>query len=168
MSSAELKKVAGERLQQLEQWYASREPREQLILKVLAVVLVVVLLYWLLLAPSLAARNRAQQQYISNVQTRDWIEANSLAINAARKDGKGLPANWVSEVSRSANSFGLTLKGFTPDGNRSVRIEMEDQQASQVVLWLQSLQEMGVVLSNLEMTPGDKSGMATVRATLQQ
>jgi len=36
------------------------------------------------------------------------------------------------------------------------------------VLWLQSLQQEGVQLTNLEMTPGEKPGTATVRATLQK
>jgi general secretion pathway protein M len=49
-----------------------------------------------------------------------------------------------------------------------VRIQLEDQPAAQTLLWLQSLQEKGVQLGNLEMTPGGKSGTATVRATLQQ
>ena len=71
-------------------------------------------------------------------------------------------------MSRSADQFGLPLKGFSPDGNRAVRIQMENQVASQTVLWLQSLQQEGVQLTNLEMTPGEKPGTATVRATLQK
>ena len=71
-------------------------------------------------------------------------------------------------MSRSANDYGLTLKGFSPDGTRAVRIQLEEQPAGQTILWLQSLQEKGVQLSNLEMTPGNSSGTATVRATLQQ
>lgn len=171
MTSAELKKLATERWSQLEQWYASREPREQTVLKVLASVAVFVVLYWLVWAPSLAARDQARQQYVANMQTLEWINANSGAVQAARSNSNGssrLPENWVSDVSRSADDFGLTLKGFSPDGNRSVRIQMEDQPAAQTVLWLQSLQEKGVQLGNLEMTPGGKSGTATVRATLQQ
>tara|TARA_B100000676_G_C18063539_1_gene839388 strand:+ start:578 stop:1093 length:516 start_codon:yes stop_codon:yes gene_type:complete len=171
MTSAELKKLATERLSQFEQWYAGREPREQKVLLLLAVVAVFVMLYWLIWAPSLAARDQARQQYVSHTQTLEWINANSGAVQAARAS-KGtagsLPANWVSGVSRSADDFGLTLKGFSPDGNRSVRVQLEDQPAAQTVLWLQSLQQKGVQLGNLEMTPGGKSGTATVRATLQQ
>ena len=90
------------------------------------------------------------------------------AARAGSNNTSSLPENWVSDVSRTADDFGLTLKGFSPDGNRSVRIQLEDQPAAQTVLWLQSLQQKGVQLGNLEMTPGGKSGTATVRATLQQ
>ena len=171
MTSAELKKLAGQRWSQLQQWYASREAREQQVLKVLAVVALFVVLYWVIWAPSWASRNQARQVYVANMQTLEWVDANSGAVMAARagtSSGSRLPDNWVSDVSRSADDFGLILRNFTPDGNRSVRIQLEDQSAAQAVLWLQSLQQKGVQLGNLEMTPGGKSGTATVRATLQQ
>ena len=84
MTSDELKKLASERWSQLEQWYASREAREQIVLKVLAVVALFVVLYWLIWAPSLAARDQARQQYVANMQTLEWINANSGAVQAAR------------------------------------------------------------------------------------
>ncbi|MGB1464889.1 MAG: type II secretion system protein GspM [Alcanivorax nanhaiticus] len=169
MSLASYQQQLQQRLLPAVQWYQSREPREQLVLKLLGAVFIVVLLYWVVWAPSVNARDQAMQRYVSNMQTLEWIQANASAVRGA-SNGKSasLPRNWVSEVSRSANAFGLTLKGFTPDGNASVRIQMEDQPAGQSILWLQSLQEKGVQISNLEMTPGDKSGTATVRATLQQ
>lgn len=169
MSLATYQQQLRQRLKPVVQWYESREPREQRVLQVLGAVLIAVLIYWVLWAPSVNARNQAQQRYIANMQTLSWIEANAGAVRAAA-GGKqsSLPRNWVSEVSRSANAYGLTLKGFTPEGNQSVRIQMEEQPAGQSILWLQSLQEKGVQIANLEMTPGEKSGTATVRATLQQ
>ncbi|MCK0152437.1 type II secretion system protein M [Alcanivorax sp. S6407] len=169
MSLATYQQHLQQRLAPVVQWYNSREPREQQVLKLLAAVFFGVLIYWLIWAPSLNARDQAMQRYVSNMQTLEWINANAGAVKAA-SGGKSasLPRNWVGEVSRSANAFGLTLKNFTPDGTTSVRIQMEEQPAGQSILWLQSLQEKGVQITNLEMTPGDKSGTATVRATLQQ
>lgn len=170
-SAAELKKLAAQRREQAVQWYESREPREQHILKILAVVAFVVLLYWLVWAPSVAARDQAKKQFMANQQTLQWIQDNREAVIAARRSdvSSAQPnGNWTGNVSRSADQFGLTLKGFSPDGNRAVRIQMENQATSQTVLWLQSLQQSGIQISNLEMTPGEKSGTATVRATLQK
>lgn len=169
MSLATYQQQLKHRLSPLVQWYQGREPREQRVLQLLGAVFIVVLIYWLLWAPSVNARNQSMQRYVANMQTLEWINANEGAVRAA-SGGKAsaLPRNWVGEVSRSANAFGLTLKNFTPDGNTSVRIQMEEQAAGQSILWLQSLQEKGVQITNLEMTPGEKSGTATVRATLQQ
>ncbi|HIL21928.1 MAG TPA: type II secretion system protein M [Alcanivorax sp.] len=170
-NTAELKKLAAHRRDQAVNWYQSREPREQRILQVLAAVAFLVVLYWLIWAPSVAARDQAKKRFVSNQQTLQWIQDNRSAVIAARRGDASAArptGNWTGNVSRSADQFGLTLKGFSPDGNRAVRIQMENQVASQTVLWLQSLQQEGVQLTNLEMTPGEKPGTATVRATLQK
>lgn len=159
------------RLAPLQRWYESRESREQLVLKLLVLVLAVCVLYWLVWAPSVAARDQAKRQYMTHQQTWQWIQANSGAVKQAShqdSDDAQPGSNWVSNVSRSADSFGLTLKGFSPDGNRAVRIQLENQSAGQTVLWLQSLTDKGINLTNVEMSPGDKPGTTTLRASLKR
>jgi len=151
-------------------WYEQREPREQRILQGLALLLAVALVYWLIWQPSWEARNAARQSYLANQETLAWIESNAGAVRAARGGGGASTAdlgpNWTSDISRSVQSYGLTLRGFTPDGNRSVRIQMESQPASDMLLWLQAMEEKGLTLATMEMSAGDKPGTASLRATL--
>lgn len=151
-------------------WYQQRETREQRILQLLAVLLAVALVYWAIWQPSWEARQDARQRYLSNQQTLEWIQSNADAVRAVRGGGENrgsrLGANWISEVSRSARNHGLTLRGFTPNGNDSVRVQLENQPASGLLVWLQSLEEQGLTLTTLEMSAGDKSGTASLRATL--
>ncbi|UWN47845.1 Type II secretion system protein M [Alcanivorax sp. ALC70] len=99
-------------------WYQERETREQRILQLLAALLAVAVVYWLIWQPSWEARESARQRYIANQQTLAWIESNADAVRAARGNrsggGEQLGSNWVSNISRSAQSYGLTLRGFTP------------------------------------------------------
>lgn len=170
MSVTQLKQQIRQRWLPVVSWYHGREPREKRVLQILAVVVLCSLLYWLLWSPAVSARDSARQRYIDNMQTRNWIEANAAAVRQANAatGNKRLSSNWVSDVSRSANDFGLTLKGFSPDGNRAVRIQLEEQPVAQTILWLQSLQQKHVQLATIEMSPGNQPGTATVRATLQQ
>ena len=111
----------------------------------------------------------AGQRYLANQETLAWIESNADAVRAARgggNTGADLGPNWTSNISRSVQSYGLTLRGFTPDGNRSVRIQMENQPASEMLLWLQAMEEKGLTLATMEMSAGDKPGTASLRATL--
>ncbi len=151
-------------------WYEQREPREQRILQVLALLLAVALVYWLIWQPAWEARDEARQRYLANQETLAWIESNADAVRAARSGGGGggadLGPNWTSNISRSVQSYGLTLRGFTPDGDRSVRIQMENQPASDILLWLQAMEEKGLTLATMEMSAGDKPGTASLRATL--
>ena len=151
-------------------WYEQREPREQRILQVLAALLAVALVYGLIWQPAWDARDAARQRYLANQETLAWIENNADAVRAARGGGSNAGAalgpNWTSNISRSVQSYGLTLRGFTPDGNRSVRIQMENQPASEMLLWLQAMEEKGLTLATMEMSAGDKPGTASLRATL--
>ncbi|KAF0806371.1 general secretion pathway protein M [Alcanivorax xiamenensis] len=162
------------RLQPAFEWYASREPREQTILQLLGAVVVLFLIYWLIWQPVWNARESARQRYVANEQTRQWIELNAPAVRAARgqNDNRDKSSafgdNWVSEISRSAQNHGLTLQGFTPDGNRSVRIQLEDQPANAVLIWLHFLEDQGLNLGTLELGPGNESGTATLRASLSR
>lgn len=154
-------------------WYQQREPREQRILQLLTVLFALALVYWLIWQPSWQARQDARQRYLANEETLAWIENNASAVRSARsnsseKTTSSLGANWVSEISRSAQTYGLTLRGFTPNGDRSVRIQMENQPASPTLLWLHSLEEEGVALATLEMSAGDEPGTASLRATLSR
>lgn len=155
------------------EWYRSREVREQRIMQVLGVLILVALLFWLVWLPSWQARDEARHRYVVNQQTLAWIESNAPAVRAARGGGgqgggETLGANWIGEISRSAQSYGLVLRGFTPNGDESVRIQMESQPANPMLLWLHHLEEMGVQLTTLEMSEGDVSGTADLHATLSR
>lgn len=151
-------------------WYQQREAREQRILQLLAVIIALALVYWLVWQPSWTARQDARQRYLSNQETLSWIQGNADAVRAVRggdeRTAPRLGSNWVSEVSRSAQNHGLTLRGFTPNGSDSVRVQLENQQASALLIWLQALEEQGLTLTTLEMSAGDQSGTASLRATL--
>ena len=114
------------RLQPAFEWYASREPREQTILQLLAAVIVLFLIYALIWQPIWNARESARQRYVANEQTRQWIELNA------------------------------------------VRIQLEDQPANAVLIWLHFLEEQGLNLGTLELGPGNESGTATLRASLSR
>ena len=132
-------------------WYEQREPREQRILQALALLVAAALVYWLIWQPAWDARDAARQRYLANQETLAWIESNADAVRAARgggNTGADLGPNWTSNISRS------------------VRIQMENQPASEMLLWLQAMEEKGLTLATMEMSAGDKPGTASLRATL--
>ncbi len=154
-------------------WYQSRDAREQRILQVLAALLIAALIFWLIWLPSWHAREEARHRYRVNQQTLSWIQDNVPAVRAARGQSQSgnkdtLGKDWISGISRSAQHYGLVLRGFTPNGSDSVRIQLENQPASPMLLWLHSLEEQGIKLSTLEMSAGDDSGTANLHATLSR
>ncbi|UWN47846.1 hypothetical protein ASALC70_00019 [Alcanivorax sp. ALC70] len=47
-----------------------------------------------------------------------------------------------------------------------MRVQLENQPASPMLMWLQSLEQKGLTLATMEMSAGDKPGTASLRATL--
>lgn len=155
------------------QYYRSRDEREQRIIQVLGVVIAMAILYWLIWLPSWHARQVARQRYLANQQTLAWIRDNAPAVRAAHGqkqpgDSGALGADWIGGISHSAETYGLTLQGFTPNGKDAVRVQMEGQPAAPMLLWLQYLQKQGVTISTLEMSAGDASGTANLHAMLSR
>lgn len=168
----QIKHKLTQRLAPARQWYDGREPREQRVLQGLGIVLLFTLAYWLIWAPTVSARDQARDSYLANQQTLQWMQSNAPAVEAARRgQSSSTPRpgrDWVGNISRGADRFGLTLRGFTPEGDASVRIQLENQSAEQTVLWLQSLQQQGLVIASAEMSPGDAPGTSTVRVVIQR
>jgi general secretion pathway protein M len=152
-------------------WYQGREPREQLVLRILAMMLAITLFWFLVLNPLKSARDQARQGWISAEQTRQWIEANSEAVRQARaRTSTGRPSgDWIASLNARAAEYQVTLKGYTPEGDQSVRVLLEDQSFANVMAWLLALsQDVGVSPSSIEISEGGREGAINVRATLER
>lgn len=152
-------------------WYLSRDPREQRVLRLLAVTLVVALFWFLVLSPLKNGRDQARQSWIQAEQTRQWIEANREAVTRASSQNPSAVSDgdWIGNLNARAAEYQVTLKGYTPEGGDSVRVLLEDQAFSQVMAWLQALQrEAGVSPASIEISEGGREGTVNVRATLER
>ncbi|MEE4252237.1 MAG: type II secretion system protein M [Alcanivoracaceae bacterium] len=153
-------------------WFSQREPREQLALKVLAVALTLVLLVALIWQPLVSSHADAKAEYARNSRLHAWIEDNSAAIRGASQGGNRPTApagDWIAQLSRSAATAGVDLRGFNPEGDQSVRIQIEAQPFADVVNWLQQLESgQGIRVATAEFSSTSSSGLVNLRATLKR
>lgn len=153
-------------------WFSQREPREQLALRVLAVALALVLLVLLVWQPLVNGHADARAVFIKNSRLHAWIEDNSQAVrNASRSTGRAAAptGDWVAQLSRSAAAAGVELRGFNPEGDQAVRIQIEAQPFADVLSWLQQLEAgQGIRVATAEFSPTSSSGLVNLRATLKR
>ncbi len=159
-------------LEPARQWYAALQYREQVAVAVLGAALVLMLIYLLMWKPVLDARQAAVQRYLSQAQVVDWMQDNAEVVRAARSGQRNTPTmqgDWISVINASASRAGLTLRGFTPEGNDAARVQLEQQPFAPVITWLQTLQqEQGVRAAAVEISTGQTPGTVNVRATLRR
>src|SRR3546814_145364 len=131
----------------LKSLWQERAPRDQQVMQWLGLVLAVFLLYTLFWQPLMQARIDARSHYVSAHQTHDWMLANAAAIEQTRtSDNRTLSSDWVMNINQSAAAAGLALKGFTPQGSNSVRVVLEKQPFSAVLVWFETLKQASGVL----------------------
>ena len=152
-------------------WFEQREPREQLSLRVLAIALALTLLWLLIWKPLQHGRQSAVDDYQRNARLKTWIEDNSNAVRGATRNNASVSAgaDWIAQLSRSADSAGVALRGFSPEGEQSVRIQIEAQPFAEVLSWLQQLEnEQGIRVANAEFSSTSSPGLINLRATLKR
>ncbi|PKM22065.1 MAG: type II secretion system protein M [Gammaproteobacteria bacterium HGW-Gammaproteobacteria-14] len=154
-------------------WFQQRPPREQMALKVLSAALALTLVYVLFWQPLMNWHNSATQLYQSNAKLLSWIDDNAAAIRAASRrpansSGTMASGDWIAQLSRSASTAGVSLRGFTPEGEQGVRIQLEAQPFAETLAWLQTLEGQGVRVSSVEFSSTSATGLVNVRATLSR
>ncbi len=152
-------------------WFEQREPREQLALRALAVMLALTLVWLLLWQPLRHGHQDAVADYQRNARLRAWIEDNSHAVRGAAKNTARVStgADWIAQLSRSADSAGVALRGFSPEGEQAVRIQIEAQPFAEVLGWLQQLEnQQGIRVATAELSSTSSAGLINLRATLKR
>ncbi|MBA3981306.1 MAG: type II secretion system protein M [Alcanivorax sp.] len=154
-------------------WYRGLARREQLAVLVLGVFLGLLLIYQLMWAPVLNSRDQAINNYLARERVHSWIQDNAEVVRQARDQRSDRPqtfqGDWISVINASASQAGLTLRGFTPEGNNAARIQLEQQEFARVIAWLQMLeQEQGIRASAVEISSSQTPGTVNVRATLRR
>lgn len=156
-------------------WYRQREPREQQALQLLAVSFAVVFAWLLIWQPASDGLRDARQDYERQQQMLMWLRDNREAVEAARADRDDrTPAqrgddDWIDMINTSAGEREISLAGFTPEGDRAVRISLERQEFASVMSWFQHLEdEYGVQASTVDLSAGREPGTVDLRATLRR
>ncbi|MCH8542931.1 MAG: type II secretion system protein M [Alcanivorax sp.] len=154
-------------------WYKSLAEREQIAVAVLAAALGLMLIYLLMWAPVLNGREAAINNYLARERVLSWIQDNADVVRQARASSESRPethrGDWISVINASASEAGLSLRGFTPEGNDAARVQLEQQEFARVIAWLQALeQNMGIRASAVEISDSQTPGTVNVRATLRR
>ncbi|MEN8719595.1 MAG: type II secretion system protein M [Oceanococcaceae bacterium] len=154
-------------------WWAQREPREQLILLGAAVVLTVLLFFIMIWEPLYKGLHQQRAEIREQQQLAEWLLEIRPQVQAA--GGARTPANdgrsMLAVVDTASRAAGLApqVKRIQPEGDTTVRVWIDDAPLQQVLRWIQTLHDQqGIRTTNLNMDRGKKPGTATARLTLER
>lgn len=157
--------------EQFDAWWKERQPRERLILAAGAAVLALMVFFLGIWEPLAQARRTGQAELDAARRLANKIEA--LAAEVQRGRGGGAAAatrslNLLSAVDQAARAPELVKppSRIQPEGDRQVKLWLDDVPFDGLVAWLLQLQtQYGIVVADTEMERRGE-GLVSARLTL--
>jgi general secretion pathway protein M len=151
------------------------QPRERVMLAGGAAALLLLLGYALLVEPYFTAMERMRQDVAAQRETLVWMrqaaaEAKALRGGATKRvaatGGQSLLA--LADTTAKASGLAAALKRVQPDGQRSVRVWLEQAPFDAMMQWLDTLgREHGVQVTGLVVEPLPAPGSVDARVVLE-
>ncbi len=128
------------------------------------------LVWFALVAPILHYADRQRVRLLAAQEDLAWMQANAaVARRAAEGTGGQLAAgqSLLAAVNASALAANLNLQRFEPEGDRRVRVTLENAVFTDVMRWLVDLERRhGVTIESFSADRQPQPGIVNIRLTL--
>ena len=157
----------------MKDWWSNREPRERWLLTGAGLILVV-LVIWLLLWEPVAVKRLQLTQRIESQQATllamQEISQRAATLTASGHEPRqGADGTLLGLADRTVRARGLagSLRRIEPDGDRQVRVWLDQAPFDQTVGWLQSIAaEHGIGVIDANVSAGEQPGLVNLQVTL--
>ena len=148
-------------------WYSTRQPNEQRLLRIGAIV-VPVLLVLVLLSSLQSVVGRLDRRVATKRSDLAYLQSVApLLANAPHPTASG--QSLVALVDSGSREAGLTVTGTDPVGQSQLRVRLENAPFDTLVGWLVRLQQTeGVTVQNASIDRGAAPGQVNATLTLQR
>jgi general secretion pathway protein M len=151
----------------IKQWFKGLEKREQYILLVGIVAVVFYLLYGVMYRGLVNARDRYEQQNITQQETLVWMQGAVQTIQALERTGSKMD---VSEKSlaelaeEAAKAAEVRIGRFQPKDDNEAQVWLEQEKFNNVLTFLGRLElDYGLSLEDVSITSANTPGIVNLR-----
>ena len=150
------------------------QPRERRTLLAGAIALGLLLFYVMVWDPYHSHILQLEEDVAEQQATLTWMRQAAAEIKNLRGTASKPAANAGSLLATTDSTarnhgFSEALKRVQPDGQRSVRVWLENAPFDDVMRWLDTLMEShGVAISTLVVDPGESPGLVDARVVLEE
>jgi len=156
-------------------WFDSLESREKILIVFASIFVIITSTYMLILAPMMKERDSL------NISIKDWessiieishlkqLDAQSqLTINDQNKSEQSLVV--IVDISLREYNLYQSLQRSLPNGNDSIRVELQEASFNDLILWIEELDSMynlKVVSANFSLPSNEEYGFVNTSLTLE-
>ena len=153
-------------------WFEAKEPHEQRIIIILAVIVSLALIYLLIWSPISESYTQKTTQVEAQRKLLAWMHNSAQQITQLRgtaQQGKGSGGPLLTTVDRTIKSSGLgpSMKRLEPQGNNKVQIWFENTSFDQLISSLARLaSEYNIQISTINIEGQAQAGVVNARLVL--
>jgi general secretion pathway protein M len=142
-------------------WFRGRSVREQRLLLAMLAIALPLLLWLLVWRPVDAALTGAWDRHAEAVDRHGRVLAAAEALEAGARPGPTLATGEIAALAgEAAGRSGLTLASAAPQGPDRAAVSIAAGEPRAMLAWLRGLEEQGVVIDDLRMTPAPDGTVA--------
>jgi general secretion pathway protein M len=155
-------------LDQFNAWWSARQTRERQVLIAGAIAVAIAILYGAIWTPVVTADRRAQAALVRNREVANRLETIAVEVQHARGGGAGgfanLPLLTAVDQATKRPELGKEASRIQPEGDKEVKIWLDDVPFDALITWLQILQQQyGISVGSAEI---EKKAEGVVSARL--
>ncbi len=156
------------RVQQAKDWYQHQTPRDQLIVRLVAGLLLLAIVFSVFFAPLLKQHDALSNELTKKLGFYQLMMDNAPQFGGraavASSDGKSL----LASVGNQARASQVRMTRYEQDGD-SLRVWLDDVSFDNTMIWIETLsQTHRVFVSQINIDRTDNSGLVDVRVTFTQ
>lgn len=158
----------------LKERWQQMAPRERLLVATAGAILAVMLAFLLIWRPLFASTEKLRQEVADQRELAQWLGAIEPEVQRLRGARVMRPAAGGSllalvDQTSKANGLGQFVSRIQPEGEKEVRVWLEQAPYEEVMRWLIALElDAGVRIAEFNVSRGPAPGLVGVRINLQR
>ncbi len=152
------------------QLYEQLESRDQFAAKILALFLGIIIVIFGLIMPASNYHSEAVDNYQTQLEDYQWMQANQQVAVNSRGQAGGLEAgqSLLGVANSSSRGFQISFKRYEPVGENGLSLWIEDAVFNNLILWLERLDKRyKISVQEISVERLEENGKVNVRLVLQ-
>lgn len=140
--------------------------REKWLVSVSAVVVIIAALYWLIWAPLNNALKASRDAVQSQRADLAWVQKNAnraIQLRSGSSTAVTFSGSLPQSVNQTASRLNIAISRMQPQGDE-LKVWVDQAPFNDVVSWLNSMENLGIKIINVDLTEADAPGLVKVRS----
>ncbi len=144
--------------------YRALSEREQRLVIITGVVMIIAMFYWLIWQPLSDGLAQEKARLDNQQELLLWVQENANRAQQLRRSGgiKTFSGSLPQAVNTTSARFKIAIARMQPQ-DEQIQVTVDEAPFNDVLAWLQTMEEMGILILQADLAEGSAPGMIRIR-----